>query len=180
MDSAHRPLSDRLPNPGQSNDAFKFIVAVNTLSPSVQQVPIYDTDFEFPETLTEVSGKKLNLFEDFPSAVKNLRHLRFEVKPIFAMRENFNGKNQVFLDTLNQTDDYPNGTEHIHQGFINHNYQEGTRQWVLEGGLAGLVLSDYFDIFKEDIHIKRTKLIAVEEARFGTILPSQAYNHLHA
>ena len=157
LSSAHTPLSERLPAPGQSNDVFKFITTINTLSPSVQQVPIYDTNFGHPETLTEVPGKKLNLFEDFPAAVKNLRHLRFEVKPIFAMQENFNGKNQVYVDTLNQTEDYPDGTEHIHQGFINHNYQEGTRQWVLEGGLAGLVLSDYFDIFKEGYSYKKNK-----------------------
>lgn len=137
----------------ESNGKFLKFAEIEPISPSAQSEKTWNFEGN-TENKNGASSLPVHFFEDFPATVKNLRHLRFELKPIYAMGENFHGENQVYLDALNKHDGAPDGTEHIHQGFINHNFMEGTRQWTLEGGVAGLVLSDYFDIFKEGYSYK--------------------------
>ena len=137
------PINDRVPRPGLSNDAFEFVVSLQPTSPTVPFQKLYD------KNLNEINDKWY-YFEDFPHAVKNLRHLRFEIRKIYPTSTNIHGEDQLFPD-VNTPDANGNPISILHQGFLNHGSSEalGNHAYVLSGGLAGLVFSDYFDAFKE-------------------------------
>ena len=137
------PINERVPRPGLSNDAFEFVVSLQPTSPTVPFQELYD------KNLNKINDKWY-YFEDFPHAVKNLRHLRFEIRKIYPTNTNIHGEDQLFPD-VNTPDANGDPTSILHQGFLNHGSNEplGNHAYVLSGGLAGLVFSDYFDAFKE-------------------------------
>lgn len=160
---------DGVPFPfGSSNDYFDFLGNLDVNPFSMQFETLYNQSAD--GKLTQIPNKQFRYTEDFAHGVRNLRHLRFELRKIWAMNENIHGQT-LRDDNNNQI-----------QGFMGANFSETGKDfaYVLEGGFAGIAMSDYFDIFKDTYsNSKNRSYVPIDGIdAFRTIYLSEADNSL--
>ncbi len=166
--SMHGNNDVRFPFLGK-NDYMEFLGDIYANSVSIQSEDVYSQSAD--GKLALVSDKKFNYFEDFAHAIRNRRHLRFELRKIWSMETNVNNQSMNYIDS---------GTTYRHQGFINPSDTSSDKYaYVLEGGFAGIAMSDYFDIFKDTYSNKINKSYTDSESHNTTSLATTFQVGLH-